>query len=207
MKAVTYNIQYSRGKDGRYDLARIGREVAGADLIALQEVERHRPRSALRDQPAELGESLGAYYWVYGPSFDMDASATAVDGKVTNRRRQLAFLLAAQDRAVAKQGAWSRPGDIRGDDWSAGAVSQGAFAAWWLWPNVTFNTFPGDGNITVLHIMPTGPETVYEHFDFYFLKDTPSEQEMQAIKYIDDVLQPEEIGLVESVQRGLASRD
>ena len=94
---------YSRGKDGRYDLARIGREVAGADLIALQEVERHRPRSALRDQPAELGESLGAYYWVYDPSFDMDASATAVDGKVTNRRRQLAFLLAAQDRAVAKQ--------------------------------------------------------------------------------------------------------
>ena len=64
-----------------------------------------------------------------------------------------------------------------------------------------------DGNITVLHIMPTGPETVYEHFDFYFLKDTPSEQEMQAIKYIDDVLQPEEIRLVESVQRGLASRD
>jgi len=85
-------------------------------------------------------------------------------------------------------------------------ASQSAFAAWWLWPNVTFNTFPGPGNISVLHITPTGPETVHEHFDFYFMNDTPSEQEMQAIRYIDEVLQPEDIGLVESVQRGLNSR-
>ncbi len=85
-------------------------------------------------------------------------------------------------------------------------LRQDAFAAWWLWPNVTINTFPGAGNITVLHIMPTGPETVYEHFDFYFLKDTPSEREMEAIRYLDEVLQPEDIGLVESVQRGLNSR-
>jgi choline monooxygenase len=45
-----------------------------------------------------------------------------------------------------------------------------------------------------------------EHFDFYFLKDTPSEQELDAIRYLDEVLQPEDIGLVESVQRGLNSR-
>jgi choline monooxygenase len=80
------------------------------------------------------------------------------------------------------------------------------FAAWWLWPNVTFNTFPGPGNMTVLHIMPTGPETTLEHFDFYFLDKTPSACEQQAIEYIDKVLQVEDIGLVESVQRGLHSR-
>ena len=80
------------------------------------------------------------------------------------------------------------------------------FAAWWLWPNVTFNTFPGPGNMTVLHIMPTGPETTLEHFDFYFLDKTPSDCEREAIRYIDTVLQPEDIGLVESVQRGLHSR-
>ncbi len=80
------------------------------------------------------------------------------------------------------------------------------FAAWWLWPNVTFNVFPGPANITVLHIMPTGPETTLEHFDFFFLQDQPTEAEMQAIKYVDEVLQVEDIGLVESVQRGLHSR-
>ena len=80
------------------------------------------------------------------------------------------------------------------------------FAAWWLWPNVTFNVFPGSANITVLHIQPTGPETTLEHFDFFFADATPTEGEQQAIDYIDRVLQPEDIGLVESVQRGLHSR-
>lgn len=82
----------------------------------------------------------------------------------------------------------------------------GNFAAWWVWPNVTFNVFPGAANITVLHIMPTGPETTREHFDFFFADTVPSAAEMQAIRYIDEVLQPEDIGLVESVQRGLHSR-
>ena len=82
----------------------------------------------------------------------------------------------------------------------------GNFAAWWLWPNVTFNIFPGPANITVLHIQPTGPETTLEHFDFFFKENTPSDSERQAIDYVDKVLQPEDIGLVESVQRGLHSR-
>jgi len=80
------------------------------------------------------------------------------------------------------------------------------FAAWWLWPNVTFNAFPGPPNMTMLHIMPTGPETTLEHFDLYSLDKTPSDCEREAMKYIDKVLQPEDIGLVESVQRGLHSR-
>lgn len=80
------------------------------------------------------------------------------------------------------------------------------FAAWWLWPNLTFNVFPGPGNISVLHMMPTGPETVREHFDVFYLDETPTASEEDAIRYIDTVLQPEDIGLVESVQRGLHSR-
>lgn len=80
------------------------------------------------------------------------------------------------------------------------------FAAWWLWPNVTFITFPGSPNIAVLHIMPTGPETTREHLDFFFADSTPTAAEMEAIRYTDEVLQVEDIGLVESVQRGLHSR-
>jgi len=88
----------------------------------------------------------------------------------------------------------------------AGAEREQAFAAWWIWPNVTFNTFPGSGNMTVLHIMPTGPETTLEHFDMYFMDKTPQPCEWAAIEYVDKVLQPEDIAIVESVQRGLHSR-
>jgi phenylpropionate dioxygenase-like ring-hydroxylating dioxygenase large terminal subunit len=79
------------------------------------------------------------------------------------------------------------------------------YAAWYLWPNVTFNVFPGRRNMSLMHIMPTGPETTYEHWDFFLEDRSPNEEEVAAMEYIKDVLQPEDIGLVESVQRGLHS--
>jgi len=100
----------------------------------------------------------------------------------------------------------SPPGRADNTAYKVPEGQEGNFAAWWVWPNVTFNMFPGPANVTILHIMPTGPETVLEHFDFFFLEDRPSEGEWQAINYIDQVLQPEDIGLVESVQRGLHSK-
>ena len=96
MKLVTYNIQYAKGRDGRFDLGRIARAVDGADVIALREVERHWPRSGMADQPAALGALLPGHYWVYGPAFDMDASETAGDGTVVNRRRQFGNMLMAR---------------------------------------------------------------------------------------------------------------
>lgn len=100
----------------------------------------------------------------------------------------------------------SPPGRANNTAYKIPEGQEGNFAAWWLWPNVTFNVFPGPPNMTVLHIMPTGPETTLEHFDFFFADATPTASEMEAIKYVDEVLQPEDIGLVESVQRGLHSR-
>ena len=76
-------------------------------------------------------------------------------------------------------------------------------AVWYLWPNTTLMRYPGRGNFMVWRFIPTGPETTYEEFDFFFETETPNEDEMEAIKFIDDVLQPEDIGLVESVQRGM----
>ena len=46
-------------------------------------------------------------------------------------------------------------------------------------------------------------ETTAETFDFYFLQDTPTAQQWEAIEYIDQVLQKEDIDIVESVQRGM----
>jgi endonuclease/exonuclease/phosphatase family metal-dependent hydrolase len=93
MKFVSYNIQYGFGADGRYDLTRAADFIAGADVIALQEVERSWQRTGSDDQPELLSRLLPNHYWVYGPAFDMDASAVAADGKVINRRRQFGTML------------------------------------------------------------------------------------------------------------------
>ncbi len=97
LRLVTYNIQFSRGKDGRFDLSRIAAAVRGADVIALQEVERFWPRSGMQDQPAELARLLHAYYWVYGPGFDVHGG----DGcGPDNRRRQFGVMLLSRTPIV-----------------------------------------------------------------------------------------------------------
>lgn len=102
MKLVSYNIQYGFGADGRYDLARAAKIVADADIIALQEVERHWLRSNEDDQPEILSRLLPDHYWIYGPAFDMDASERR-DGKLVNRRRQFGTMLLSKMPI-----AWSR---------------------------------------------------------------------------------------------------
>jgi endonuclease/exonuclease/phosphatase family metal-dependent hydrolase len=93
MKFVSYNIQYGFGADGRYDLERVARAIADADVIALQEVERHWTRSNDDDQPEILARLLPQHHAVYGPAFDMDASTTVAGGRVVNRRRQFGTML------------------------------------------------------------------------------------------------------------------
>ena len=93
MKIVTYNIRYGIGRDQQYDLRRIADSVSGADVIALQEVERHWKRTGMADQPAEIARLLPDYHWVYGPAFDMDASYRDDNGALVNRRRQFGTML------------------------------------------------------------------------------------------------------------------
>ncbi len=93
MKFVTYNIQYSKGKDSRYELERIAEAVRGADVIALQEVVRNMPDAPDKDQPARLAALLPDYYWIYGPPVDIDASERGADGRVINRRLQFGNML------------------------------------------------------------------------------------------------------------------
>ncbi len=102
MKLVSYNIQYGFGSDGRYDLARTAEVVAGADIIALQEVERFWERTGHDDQPEMLGQLLPDHFWVYGPAFDMDASFRE-DGRLVNRRRQFGTMILSRLPI-----AWSR---------------------------------------------------------------------------------------------------
>lgn len=78
-------------------------------------------------------------------------------------------------------------------------------AVWWLWPNTCLMRYPGRGNFIVMHIIPLGPHRTYETYDFFFETADPNEAELEAIRYIDDVLQAEDIAIVESVQRGMST--
>jgi endonuclease/exonuclease/phosphatase family metal-dependent hydrolase len=60
-RVMCYNIQHGRGMDGRVDLARIAGVIReqGADIVALQEVDRGVERTDRRDLPAELAALTG----------------------------------------------------------------------------------------------------------------------------------------------------
>jgi endonuclease/exonuclease/phosphatase family metal-dependent hydrolase len=95
MLLASYNIQFGRGRDGQFDLARIAGELAAADLIALQEVERYWQRSGMVDQPAELARLLHMPHWVYGPGVDLHLQA-APGGAAAGTRRQFGNMLLAR---------------------------------------------------------------------------------------------------------------
>jgi len=92
VRFVTYNVHYGQGRDGRFDLDRIAAAVDGADVIALQEVERFWPRSGHTDQVQTLAKLLPEHWWVYGPNIDL-ASPMGFPGEAADRRRQFGNML------------------------------------------------------------------------------------------------------------------
>ena len=76
-------------------------------------------------------------------------------------------------------------------------------AVWWLWPTTCLMRYPGRSSMIVLNIIPAGPDRTLETYDFFLETPEPDEMELEAIRYLDEVLQVEDIGLVESVQRGM----
>jgi endonuclease/exonuclease/phosphatase family metal-dependent hydrolase len=74
LRFMTFNIQHGQGGDGRVDLARTAQVIrdAGADVVGLQEVDRHYgSRSGFTDQARWLADALGMHV-VYGAAQDHD---------------------------------------------------------------------------------------------------------------------------------------
>ena len=64
LRVLTYNIHGGVGTDGVLDLDRVADVIAstGAEVVALQEVDRHRrEQSAFADQPGLLAQRLGMH--------------------------------------------------------------------------------------------------------------------------------------------------
>lgn len=72
LRVISYNIHHGEGLDGKLDLERIAKLIteAGADLVALQEVDRGAARTKGLDIPAELGRLTGMTA-VFRKNFDL----------------------------------------------------------------------------------------------------------------------------------------
>jgi choline monooxygenase len=55
----------------------------------------------------------------------------------------------------------------------------------------------------VFQVVPDGPERTLETWDFSFDTAEVQPAEVQSVRYVDEVLQAQDIALVESVQRGM----
>jgi carnitine monooxygenase subunit len=108
---------------------------------------------------------------------------------------------------VVTHGIWSshfaEAGKHANAAYDVAGASVTEHAVWWLWPNTCLLRYPGRGNFMVFQVLPDGPERTLETWDFFF--ETPELQpaEVEAARYVDEVLQVQDIALVESVQRGM----
>ena len=76
---------------------------------------------------------------------------------------------------------------------------------WWLWPNLCPMSMPG-GGFRVLHIMPDGPERSRETYDFYLPYTEPTDEQWRQINFAAEVVNAEDVGVAEGIQRGQRPR-
>ncbi len=99
-------------------------------------------------------------------------------------------------RACVRAGRHDAAYDPRGE------VTQSQFHH--MWPNTTINIVPGPQNISMERWVPTGPTGMVEVTDYFFGADV-TEQQIAEVLEFDNQVALEDLALVESVQKGLAS--
>lgn len=75
-----------------------------------------------------------------------------------------------------------------------------------LYPHMTFSVFPGTNMLFVFNMRPVGPQRTCEDIIYFTLDGSMSEPTETAEAYVSDQLNPEDVALVEAVQRGLRSK-
>jgi choline monooxygenase len=108
---------------------------------------------------------------------------------------------------VKTHGIWSshfaEAGTHDNDAYDVSQATVKQHAVWWLWPNTCLLRYPGRGNFMVLQVLPAGVDRTLETWDFYFETAELQDAEVQSVRYIDEILQQQDIDIVESVQRGM----
>jgi phenylpropionate dioxygenase-like ring-hydroxylating dioxygenase large terminal subunit len=79
-------------------------------------------------------------------------------------------------------------------------------AFWHLWPNTVITLYPGVANMGVFKFTPTRHDLTRIHSDSFRRPGPMSDVERDRIRYIANILWPEDVAICESVWRGLHSR-
>lgn len=86
------------------------------------------------------------------------------------------------------------------------SVVDPSFSGFWTWPSTMFNVPPLGNFMTVIYEFPVDANTTLQHYDLYFLNEELTEEQKALVEWYRTVFRPEDLRLVESVQRGLKSR-
>jgi len=98
-------------------------------------------------------------------------------------------------RDVGPQQAYAYDPDVQGRGEELGA--------WFLWPNLSFEVYPG-GYLNVFYHHPIGPEETVQIFEWYFDTEELTDEQRSIIDFMSTV-RDEDVPIVQSVQRGLHS--
>ncbi|MEX2649464.1 MAG: aromatic ring-hydroxylating dioxygenase subunit alpha [Alphaproteobacteria bacterium] len=90
-------------------------------------------------------------------------------------------------------------------DYAPNAPVRG-FTFWHVWPNITFGIMPGTENFLAFAMDPVAPTRCLARGQHLRKSGAPRESDQAREDYGNNVLWPEDKAIVESVQRGLASR-
>ena len=66
-----------------------------------------------------------------------------------------------------------------------------------------FNVTPIKGMMTVIYEFPVDEETTLQNYDIYFTNEELTDDQKALIEWYRDVFRPEDLRLVESVQKGV----
>jgi choline monooxygenase len=87
-----------------------------------------------------------------------------------------------------------------------GSWAKDGFSTIYMWPMFAFTTFPGTDGIAAFSALPTQAEVTHQEFTYYSPDGKMTQTETALMDYFRNVLGPEDVALVESVQKGLSSR-
>jgi endonuclease/exonuclease/phosphatase family metal-dependent hydrolase len=169
MKIVTYNIQYSRGQDDRFDLPRVAASLQGADIIGLQEVDRFWKRTGMQDQAEALAEMCPGFYWTYAGGYDVPAHVTdpeTASASSRGRRRQHGNMVMSRWPILSFR-ALRLPRGEPGEDWAQDRVLLEA----------VIDAPSGALRVYVTHMCHIGPHTRLPQVDaiLQMLRDLPAD--------------------------------
>jgi len=157
------------------------------------------------------------YYLVDQIVFDIDANWKNVGDNLLEcyhchpAHKAFVDLVDMRSYTVETHGIWSWQGGVCRADNSAYQIPDGLsdfdreFITFYIWPDVAFALFPGSNIMATFVFGATAPESTHQVFSIYSPDGELDPVAKQIVHYFRDVLGPEDVALVENVQKGLHS--